>query len=291
MKYICECGKEFETPNSFNGHKAHCKIHLGLTKYEENKKQMALKSKKGAKIKHEKAELKKLEELTKWVSEQHICEKCGKIMTSKFGSGRFCSRACANSREQTPELNLKRSKTSNRTKQHTISIRHIQALNTYLDKPKVCPICNEIISYKNRYKNTCGKETCEHLYRSYKAKKMHEEGRNKGWIKRNIISFPESFWIKVLDTNSISYKKQFKVVWPEKTKYYFLDFLINDKIDLEIDGAQHLTEEHKIKDEERDNYVKSQGYIVYRIPWKGLKEKDIINSQIKDLLDFIKQNN
>lgn len=26
--FKCECGKEFEKANSFNGHKSHCKIHL-----------------------------------------------------------------------------------------------------------------------------------------------------------------------------------------------------------------------------------------------------------------------
>lgn len=25
--YKCECGKEFDNPQSFNGHKSHCKIH------------------------------------------------------------------------------------------------------------------------------------------------------------------------------------------------------------------------------------------------------------------------
>lgn len=28
MKYICECGKEFDNPQKFNGHKANCDIHL-----------------------------------------------------------------------------------------------------------------------------------------------------------------------------------------------------------------------------------------------------------------------
>ena len=26
-KYICECGKEFDNSQSFNGHKSHCKVH------------------------------------------------------------------------------------------------------------------------------------------------------------------------------------------------------------------------------------------------------------------------
>ena len=37
----------------------------------------------------------------------YICEKCGKVVNEKFGSGRFCSRSCANSH-----------KVSEQTKQH-----------------------------------------------------------------------------------------------------------------------------------------------------------------------------
>lgn len=35
--YICDCGKEFTNPQSFNGHKRHCVIHLGKDRYEELK--------------------------------------------------------------------------------------------------------------------------------------------------------------------------------------------------------------------------------------------------------------
>ena len=33
----------------------------------------------------------------------YICEKCGKVTEEKFGSGRFCSRACANARTHSAE--------------------------------------------------------------------------------------------------------------------------------------------------------------------------------------------
>lgn len=33
----------------------------------------------------------------------YICEKCGKVTEEKFGSGRFCSRACANTRVHSAE--------------------------------------------------------------------------------------------------------------------------------------------------------------------------------------------
>lgn len=39
------------------------------------------------------------------------CEKCGKEVTEKFGSGRFCSKSCANSRVRPQEVKDKISKT------------------------------------------------------------------------------------------------------------------------------------------------------------------------------------
>ena len=38
----------------------------------------------------------------------YICEKCGKQVTEKYGSGRFCSRQCANSRTFSEESRQKK---------------------------------------------------------------------------------------------------------------------------------------------------------------------------------------
>ena len=39
--HICECGKEFDNAQKFNGHKSHCKVHLKavgkLDNYEHRK--------------------------------------------------------------------------------------------------------------------------------------------------------------------------------------------------------------------------------------------------------------
>ena len=39
--YKCECGKEFDNAQKFNGHKSHCKVHLAavgkLDSYEARK--------------------------------------------------------------------------------------------------------------------------------------------------------------------------------------------------------------------------------------------------------------
>lgn len=39
----------------------------------------------------------------------YLCEKCGKEVTEKYGSGRFCSRQCANSRTFSEESRIKKS--------------------------------------------------------------------------------------------------------------------------------------------------------------------------------------
>lgn len=108
--YQCECGKTFTNPQSFNGHKSSCKVHH-ITKYGnlnvlENRITRTVR--KSSETNRKNAENAKQEKLLRWISEQHTCEKCGKVMTEKFGSGRFCSRSCANSKEQTEEMNEKR---------------------------------------------------------------------------------------------------------------------------------------------------------------------------------------
>lgn len=306
--YICECGKEFEWSQQFNGHKRHCACHLIATGksekmkiLDEQQKQHRLKTLSTEKIIRKKAkETQEQAELEKWISEKHTCERCGKIMVEKFGPGRFCSRTCANSRPHTEESKKKTSeslkthtKQSSRLQKHRqqVEIRKAQTQQKYAENPNYCKSCGKPLPWERRNFNTCGAEECIHSYRSYKCKLAHKEGRNKGWINRKTVSYPERFWLRVLDNNNIQYEKQFKVINSATHKYYFLDFLVNGKIDLEIDGRQHQREENKIRDAERDIFVKSLGYIVYRIPWYGLStesKKEIVKNQIEEFLQLLK---
>ena len=108
MQYICECGRIFDRPNSFNGHKSHCKIHFQAAGKEDirelNKEAISSKTSESLKARN----AKKKEALSQlWLSEQHKCEKCGIIMTEKYGKGRFCSKTCANSRACSEEKRKK----------------------------------------------------------------------------------------------------------------------------------------------------------------------------------------
>ena len=89
-------------------------------------------------------------------------------------------------------------------------------------------------------------------------------------MRRSKISYPEQFWIKVLENNKIDYIHEKPISVNDKqvkANHYLLDFFIEPNIDLEIDGGQHNLEDNKLHDQERDLYLKSIGYLVYRIKW------------------------
>ena len=109
----------------------------------------------------------------------------------------------------------------------------------------------------------------------------------RGWKSRNIISYAERFWMNALDNNNIKYQKEYSL-----NGKYFLDFLLEKngkKIDLEIDGKQHQYEERKIHDKKRDEYIISEGYIVYRISWNRISTKSgslLMKEKIDKFLEF-----
>ena len=103
IDYVCLCGKSFNSANALNGHKAGCLVYLStkivdaeriLTdRYNRSIKSFMRNTNKRA----EDLKLLKKQKFDKWLSEQHKCENCGKVMTEYYGSGRFCSSFCARS--------------------------------------------------------------------------------------------------------------------------------------------------------------------------------------------------
>lgn len=163
-------------------------------------------------------------------------------------------------------------------------------------KERVCVICGNKFRpslTKNgniSVSNTCSFDCHKQLVSKKSSESMEKnisEGRHQGWKSRNIISYPEKFWADVLDNNHIVYERE-KYVFNK----YFLDFVIEKngvKIDLEIDGKQHLYEERQKHDFERDKFLSEQGYVVYRIPWNEInseKGKETMKNKINDFLLF-----
>ena len=97
--YQCICGKCFTSSQAINSHKGYCEQYLRATgKYESVKARRATGQANAEVSRLHNYIIKKQALFDTWVSEKHVCEKCGKVMTEKYGSGRFCSRSCANSR-------------------------------------------------------------------------------------------------------------------------------------------------------------------------------------------------
>lgn len=223
---------DFDNPQKFNGHKSHCKVHLGDIKFENRRNQL-----------NEARQLlvSKFENLRKqsdqtWIFEQHSCEKCGKIMTEKVGSGRFCSRSCANGRPHSEESKKKTSKSLYESKEK----QHIKFVSIYERNKSCCVICNKPLSYENRERVTCG-EDCLHKLLSKKrsdtikykgvsssVRSNYKYGTYKGMQCDS--SWELAFVLYNMDHN-IPFKRNkteyFLYSFEGKTRKFFPDFVIN----------------------------------------------------------------
>ena len=123
--------------------------------------------------------------------------------------------------------------------------------------------------------------------------KLLAEHRHVGWQSRSNKSYAEQFWQNVLDNNDIGYDDEYVVhkrdLGVDDASNYFLDFLIDGFIDLEIDGKQHGYEERAESDKERDRLLKLHGFVVYRIPWinpNNERNKQKVKDQIEKFLSW-----
>lgn len=225
------------------------------------------------------------------MDELYKCQRCGKSVFVKFGSGKFCCRACSNSRQFSSKTNEKRS----------ISVKRAFERN-----PELRKICSDTAKKLNASRE-CSPMKGRHLSNETKAKisaamvgRKHSEetkqkcreaqlervrnGTHKGWQSRNITSFAENFFIKVLanELPNASYIRE------KPFGKYFLDFFFEEKaLDLEIDGKQHLYKERAESDKCRDEYLKSNNITVYRIPWNEINSDDGKNKMKEKIAAFI----
>lgn len=224
--YQCECGRTFESKQAYCGHCGHCKSHLDEERYLKNLKLGQEKQVVANKARTDKLKQQSESFMTQWISEQHTCEQCGKVMTEYYGSGRFCCRSCSN------------------------------------------------------------KYTALHQSSEAKAKKLKKLKKASGWLtRRNQESYAEAFWRKVLENNQIPFEQEYKVNKPGPG-CYFLDFLLPGNVDLEIDGHQHYEQSRKEHDKRRDEYLTSQGYIVYRIKYVNPKNSLRVKEDIDRFLEW-----
>lgn len=100
-------------------------------------------------------------------------------------------------------------------------------------------------------------------------------------------SYAERYFREWLDKEGISYQQEYQF------HLFAFDFLVNDKIDLEIDGDQHFLDSRIAEhDKQRNKAVEDAGYIVKRISWSYFKSlcDDKRMQFLSELKNFLEHN-
>ena len=257
-QYTCECGQTFFNAQKFNGHKSSCEVHIknkygSIDEYKANKYR---NQDKGKSI-HQKALKRKEVELQQWVAGKPKCEKCGKIMTQKYGSGRFCSRSCANSHRHTEitKSKIRDSMLSYNVKQKSNVVLDLTEQQEYLQDLPTCEICGCVLSYECRENIACSSKCYAQHFRNI-ALKRNFGGKNHGAGVSKRGSY-KGYWcdstyelvyiIYNLD-HDIRFKRNtqgFEYVYDGTSHVYYPDFMLEDGTFIEIKG--YFSDRDKIK--------------------------------------------
>lgn len=239
--FKCECGKEFENGQSFNGHKSNCRVHYA-SKYGSTDKlaqRNLLKNQKAGKTRTRLASIKHELLANAWNTESHYCAKCGQLIQQKFGSGKFCSRACANAREHSIETKQKIARAVHKY------IEANSVCNGHKPEEHFCVICGHILNKYNKtgFCNNCLHKTPEgkHLYSKITGGLRVGAGYGKGgWYRGHYCdsTYELVYLIYCLDHNisvSKNTTKYFYYWYNGKQHKYYPDFIVEDGF-VEIKG-------------------------------------------------------
>lgn len=204
-----------------------------------------------------------------------VCEKCGKLHNGTFGSGRFCSRSCANKHKHSKETinrikNSVRKTYKNKLSDHKLS----DDLDT-----RICVICNKEFKIKHKYtRQTCSTK-CKGILIT-KIKKQHGTLKVSGGYRQNANrrygGFYKGMWcdsrwelaflIYCLDNkiNIIKCNEYFEYILNNKTHRYYPDFKINN-VYYEIKGRWRQNLNNKL------NSVRAKGFEIKLVVKEDMK--------------------
>lgn len=247
--YRCSCGREFTSAQAFRGHKSHCVVHMGCQRViDKNNEIRKNASRKAAETLRRNSVKKKMAQLEQWIAEQHRCERCGKVMTVKYGSGRFCCKSCANSKKHTEETKKKISNAlTGRTYERTPSLRNTPQ-ELYEVNPKKCTECGVSLPYEHRRAKFCTE--CRKAYMRITLSNISKRavllsggnlnvdgtrGRAKYGTYNGIpcdSSWELAFVVYCMDNNiPISRNhKGFEYYYNGSKHYYYPDFVVKDEL-------------------------------------------------------------
>jgi len=96
--------------------------------------------------------------------------------------------------------------------------------------------------------------------------------------------------MKKLIENNIRFQTQFPILVKKYKKYYIVDFLIENKLIVEVDGIKHRVSLNRIKkDKKRDKALRAKGYNILRVP--DIEILNNVDEVIKEIKKKIKEIN
>ena len=221
-----------------------------------------------------------------------ICLKCGKDHDGTFGSGKYCSRSCANSRIHSSETKkkIKDSLLSNTTligkhlsqetkdKISSTLRNRFGKVNVVLED-KVCPLCGKI--FQNKRTKFCSKK-CGQIGGGRISSQIQSENRRS----KNEIAMYDLC------------KEKFTNVENNAPIFngWDADIIIHDfKLAIMWNGKWHyekLTQKHSVEQvQNRDNIkigeIKKCGYTPYIIKDLSGGDLNLVNMEFDKLLKFI----
>ena len=168
----------------------------------------------------------------------YICERCGKETLEKFGSGRFCSRACANKREHSEETKKKISESVKANPSGAILkqmdgtlIRYRATLENGKLEEVECPVCKKLfLIYKSIPKKYCSNDCWRKVSGGFRegSVKNHKHGWYEGF---HYDSSWELIWIKWAITNNVKFERNktgFPYIFKGEQHLYYPDFYLPD---------------------------------------------------------------
>lgn len=153
------------------------------------------------------------------------------------------------------------------------------------------PTCgNPDCKFKNSSKAQTAKwlsENGEHFRKNASIKrcnymKLHPE--NTAWRKKD-RSWPEKFFEKLITSSELI---NYNIISEYSVFPYYVDFaFIDQKVAVEIDGAQHLTDYMIKHDHKKDKILQSHGWRVFRIPASILYKPENLHNLVNSIVKFI----
>ena len=230
----------------------------------------------------------------KYKKVERECPQCHKIFICADGgkeSKTTCSCICSNL------YFVESRKSKDRDKKISEALIDINSKRNPIQQAK-CKQCDNIFDIKGKVK-FCSR-ICANIFirNDEQAKANHlkavrdrvKRGEHPGWKVRSgaTPSFPEKVTMEILEELQVS-----NITREHRAGRWYIDFAdLDRKIALEIDGSQHDLPQQKASDEKKDEYLKQDGWAIFRIRWKKLTKESraSLKEEISKIFSCCKQN-